>query len=68
MFDLGGGTFDVTLMNLSEGTLDVTATRGNSHLGGRDLDNMLMEHCVEELKKKGVDISGNRKARAKLRL
>ena len=62
MFDLGGGTFDVTIMCIYEGILEVAATRGNSHLGGRDIDNALMRHCMEELKQRGFDLEGDKNA------
>lgn len=51
IFDLGGGTFDVTLLSVEEGILEVKSTNGNTHLGGNDFDNVLIEHCIEEFKK-----------------
>src|ERR1035441_2598166 len=60
IFDLGGGTFDVSLLTIEEGIFEVKATNGHTHLGGEDFDNRLVEFCMAELKKKtGNDISGN---------
>ena len=52
IFDLGGGTFDVSLLRIEEGVFEVKATAGNTHLGGEDFDNRLMEHFKEEFKRK----------------
>ena len=46
MFDFGGGTFDVTVLSVADGVLDVLATRGDSHLGGRDIDNKIRDYCI----------------------
>ena len=51
IYDLGGGTFDVTLMTIEDGVFEVKATAGDTHLGGEDLDHRLMEHCMSEFKK-----------------
>ena len=51
IFDFGGGTFDISVLTISEGVIDVQATRGDMNLGGRDLDEVLVEHCLEEFKK-----------------
>ena len=51
IFDLGGGTFDVTLLNIDNGLLEVKATNGDTHLGGNDFDNVLIEYCIAEFKK-----------------
>jgi L1 cell adhesion molecule like protein len=68
IFDLGGGTFDVTLLTLDEGVFEVKATGGNTHLGGEDFDNRLVSYFVKEFKKKhNKDISGNAKAIRRLR-
>lgn len=48
VFDLGGGTFDVTLLQMAGGTLEVKSTAGNTHLGGEDFDNLLVKYCVKE--------------------
>ena len=57
VFDLGGGTFDVTLLSVEEGILEVKATNGDTHLGGADFDNVLIEHSIAEFKKQtGITI------------
>ena len=68
VFDLGGGTFDVSILNVCDGALEVRATNGNTHLGGEDFDNKIMEYCIEEFKNEtGVDISRNQKAIRRLK-
>ncbi|XP_058741070.1 heat shock cognate 70 kDa protein-like [Vicia villosa] len=68
IFDLGGGTFDVSLLTLKNNVFKVKATAGDTHLGGEDFDNRMVNHFVNELKRKNkVDISGNSKALRKLR-
>ena len=64
VFDLGGGTLDVSVITLQDGLFEVKATKGNSHLGGQDFDNKIVESCIAEFKKKsgGVDITKNKKA------
>jgi heat shock protein 1/8 len=63
VFDFGGGTFDSSLLNLDNEVFEVRATAGNSHLGGEDLDNRMVNYFVAEFKKKnGKDISGNLRA------
>lgn len=52
IFDLGGGTFDVSLLTIDEGVFEVKATAGDTHLGGEDFDNRIVEHCVKEFKRK----------------
>jgi L1 cell adhesion molecule like protein len=52
IFDLGGGTFDVSLLTIDEGIFEVKATAGDTHLGGEDFDNELVNHCLAEFKKK----------------
>jgi L1 cell adhesion molecule like protein len=47
MFDLGGGTFDVSVLNLENNIFEVKATKGDPHLGGQDFDNRLIDHCVK---------------------
>lgn len=67
-FDLGGGTFDVSLLELDGGMFDVLATNGDTHLGGEDFDSLLVEFSTKEIKKKmRKDISGNDKALRRLR-
>jgi L1 cell adhesion molecule like protein len=68
IFDLGGGTFDVSLLTIEEGIFEVKATNGHTHLGGEDFDNRLVDFCVSEFKKKtGVDITDNARSLRKLR-
>lgn len=68
IFDLGGGTFDVTLLTIDDGIFEVKATSGNCSLGGEDFDNRLVSHFVSEFKKKtGLDISKNPRALRRLR-
>ena len=52
IFDLGGGTFDVSLLTIDEGIFEVKATAGDTHLGGEDFDNRLVNHFVQEFKRK----------------
>jgi len=52
IFDLGGGTFDVSLLTIDEGVFEVNATAGDTHLGGEDFDNKLVKHCVKDFCKK----------------
>merc|ERR1719223_2672066 len=69
VFDLGGGTFDVSLLTIDAGVFEVRATAGDTHLGGEDFDTALMNHVLEEFKRKhrGVDPTKNRKALRRLR-
>ncbi|CAJ0847366.1 1557_t:CDS:2 [Entrophospora sp. SA101] len=68
IFDLGGGTFDVSLLNISGGVFAVKATAGDTHLGGEDFDNNLLEHFKQEFKRKHKhDISGDARAIRRLR-
>jgi len=68
IFDLGGGTFDVSLLAIEEGIFEVKATNGHTHLGGEDFDNKLVEFCMGDFKKKtGIDISKNARALRRLR-
>ncbi|KAL6273450.1 hypothetical protein ACE6H2_024142 [Prunus campanulata] len=63
IFDWGGGTLDVSLLTIGHGVFDVKATAGDTHLGGEDLDNRMLNYCVEEFKTKhNVDIRGDAKA------
>jgi heat shock 70kDa protein 1/2/6/8 len=48
IFDLGGGTFDVSLLNIDNGVFEVKATAGDTHLGGEDFDNRLVDYCIAE--------------------
>jgi heat shock protein 1/8 len=68
IFDLGGGTFDVSLLSLDEGIFEVKATAGDTHLGGADFDTLLVEHCMQEFKKKTkLDLKDNPRALRRLR-
>merc|ERR1711985_199728 len=64
IFDLGGGTFDVSLLTIEEGIFEVKATAGDTHLGGEDFDNRLLNHFCAEFKrkaKKDLLNSGNKR-------
>jgi L1 cell adhesion molecule like protein len=68
IFDLGGGTFDVSLLNITGGVFTVKATAGDTHLGGQDFDTNLLEHFKKEFQKKtGSDISSDARALRRLR-
>jgi len=68
VFDLGGGTFDVTLLSIDNGVFEVRATSGNTHLGGEDFDQRLMEYCISQFKRQSnIDISGDKRAMQRLR-
>jgi heat shock protein 1/8 len=68
VFDLGGGTFDVTLLTIDKGLFEVKATAGDTHLGGEDFDQRLMDYCIAQFRKKhSMDISKDVKAIAKIR-
>ena len=68
IFDLGGGTFDVSLLNIDDGIFEVKATSGDTHLGGEDFDNILVKYFSDEFKrKKKCDISENKRALRRLR-
>ena len=69
VFDLGGGTFDVTIMEINNKNFVVKATGGNSHLGGQDFDNELVKFCIEKFKEEnGIDISNDQKALRRLKV
>jgi len=68
VFDLGGGTFDVSVLTLDNGVFEVLATNGDTHLGGEDFDQNVMDHFIKVIKKKsGKDIRSDRRALQKLR-
>jgi heat shock protein 1/8 len=68
IFDLGGGTFDVSLLSIDDGIFEVKATAGDTHLGGEDFDNILMKYFIDEFKRKNkVDISGNKRSMRRLK-
>lgn len=63
IFDLGGGTYDLSLLNICDGVIEVKATSGNTCLGGEDFDNRMVKHFSEKFKKEsGIDITGNARA------
>ena len=68
IFDLGGGTFDVSLLSIDDGIFEVKATAGDTHLGGEDFDNILMKYFIDEFKRKNkIDISGNKRSLRRLK-
>jgi L1 cell adhesion molecule like protein len=68
IFDLGGGTFDVSLLTIDDGVFEVMATAGDTHLGGEDFDNKLVEHCVQDFKRKNrLDLKSSSRAMRRLR-
>ncbi|XP_063255588.1 heat shock-related 70 kDa protein 2 [Prinia subflava] len=68
IFDLGGGTFDVSILTIEDGIFEVKSTAGDTHLGGEDFDNRMVNHFVEEFKRKHKrDIAGNKRAVRRLR-
>merc|ERR1712243_199316 len=68
IFDLGGGTFDVSVLTIEDGIFEVKSTAGDTHLGGEDFDNRLVNHFMTEFKRKHKkDISGSKRAVRRLR-
>jgi len=68
VFDLGGGTFDVTLLHIDNGVFEVKATSGNTHLGGEDFDQRMMDFFISQFKRKsGIDIGKDKRALQRLR-
>lgn len=68
IFDCGGGTFDLSILNIDEGVFEVLSTAGNTHLGGEDFDNRLVDHFITEFKRKHkLDIRTSAKAQRRLR-
>ena len=68
VYDLGGGTFDVSILELGDGVFEVKATSGNNHLGGDDFDNAIIDYIVKEFKKEnGVDLSKDKLAMQRLK-
>jgi len=68
IFDLGGGTFDVSLLTIDEGIFQVLATAGDTHLGGEDFDNRLVEFCIQDFKKKHkLDVRESARSMRRLR-
>ncbi len=68
VYDLGGGTFDISILELSGGVFEVIATHGDTHLGGDDIDNRIIEWLIEEFRKEtGIDLSTDRQALQRLK-
>ena len=68
VYDLGGGTFDVSILELGDGVFEVLSTSGNNHLGGDDFDNCLVDYIVSEIKKEeGVDLSDDKMAMQRIK-
>ncbi|WP_079530323.1 molecular chaperone DnaK [Halobacillus hunanensis] len=68
VYDLGGGTFDVSILDIGEGTFEVVATAGDNRLGGDDFDEVIMDHMVAEFKKEnGIDLSQDKMAKQRLK-
>lgn len=68
VFDLGGGTFDVSVLELGDGVFEVKSTNGDTHLGGEDFDNRIVNHFLEEFKKEsGIDLKGDNAAMQRLK-
>lgn len=68
VYDLGGGTFDVSILDVGDGVFEVKATNGDTHLGGDDFDKKIMDWMVDEFKKaEGIDLSTDRMAMQRLR-
>ena len=68
IFDLGGGTFDVSILTIEDGIFEVNSTAGDTHLGGEDFDNRLVQHHIKEFQRKfKKDITGNKRAVRRLR-
>lgn len=68
VYDLGGGTFDISILEISNGVFEVKATNGDTHLGGEDFDITLVRHLVQQFKKEqGIDLSGDRMAIQRIR-
>ena len=69
IYDFGGGTFDVSLLNIDDGVFEVIATSGDCHLGGEDIDNRMVQHFIQEFKRKNrKDLSGNARAVKRLKV
>lgn len=68
VYDLGGGTFDVSILELGDGVFDVSSTNGNTHLGGEDFDSRIQQYVVEEFKKEqGIDLTKDMLAMQRIR-
>ena len=68
VYDLGGGTFDVSVIEIGDGVIEVLATNGNNHLGGDDFDNRIVDYMLKDFKaKEGIDLSGDKMAMQRLK-
>ena len=68
VYDLGGGTFDVSILEIGDGLFEVKSTAGNNHLGGDDFDKVVMDYIVAEFKKEhGIDLSGDKMAMQRIK-
>jgi len=68
VYDLGGGTFDISILEIGDGVFEVLATNGDTHLGGDDFDNVILEHILKEFKKENsIDLSSDKMALQRLR-
>lgn len=68
VFDLGGGTFDVSILELGDGVFEVKSTNGDTHLGGEDFDNRIVRHFIDEFKNEtGIDLSSDKAAMQRLK-
>jgi L1 cell adhesion molecule like protein len=69
IYDMGGGTFDVSLLTIEDGIFEVKATAGDTHLGGEDFDNRIVDFCMQDFKRKnrGKTLDGNQRALRRLR-
>src|SRR3989338_5104128 len=68
VYDLGGGTFDISVLDLGEGVFEVKSTNGDTHLGGDDFDQVILDYLAEEFKKEqGIDLKGDKQALQRLR-
>ncbi|MBQ9444347.1 MAG: molecular chaperone DnaK [Lachnospiraceae bacterium] len=68
VYDLGGGTFDVSIIEIGDGVIEVLATNGDTHLGGDDIDNVISKYMVDDFKsKEGIDLSGDKMAMQRIK-
>ena len=68
VYDLGGGTFDVSILDLADGTFEVLSTNGDTHLGGDDFDNKIVDWIVEQFKKEnGIDLRNDKMAMQRIK-
>ena len=68
VYDLGGGTFDVSIIEIGDGVIEVLSTNGDTHLGGDDIDNVISKYMVEDFKnKEGIDLSGDKMAMQRIK-